>query len=396
MPDPRWMSPPEVVAATFETGPGPMSVLANQLVWITEVISHELMTGLSAANAASTATQWIGAGGAGSMQSVLGLNAGLQTLVGWVTHKVAVTQAAAEAFMLARSTVVPSVLAQANRDETLALHATNPPLFQNTPAIIAHDIEYFNVFWPHNSSIGTSYAGTLTGLTGSLGMPPPAAPMGASPAAPMMASTSAAESAAESAAQGGLASSTEAAGAPMRAASSGGMAGELGGFLQQGPQLLSGMTQPLQSFSSAPQSLMGMFSSMRPPGALGADAALAGAVAEPVRAGAGLTGGVGGVAGGTGAGGGYPGAALTSYTRPSSTFAPEAGGRPAGRAGVLNAAELRGPVTAGGPGGTPMPMSPAAGMLGRGAADGRDETARARIVAGPETSHSDPSGGNRR
>ncbi|HET9874889.1 MAG TPA: PPE domain-containing protein [Mycobacterium sp.] len=398
MADPRWMSPPEVVAAIFEAGPGPASVLANQLVWVTEAISHELMTGLSAVNTAATAAEWIGGGGIASAQSALGLNTGLQTLVGWITHKVAVTQAGAEGFMLAASTVIPSLVSQTNRDETATLHATNF-MGVNTPAIIERDTEYFGEHWPHNSSVGWSYSSLLTGLIGTLGVPPPVAPMGASPAAPAVAGTAAAQSAAR-AAQGGLQSAAE---APAQAASStGGMTSEVGSVLQQGPQLLSAMTDPLKSFasaptqalqgfSSAPQSLMGMFSAMRATDALGANATLTSAVSEPLRAGTGVATGFGGGAGGVG---GYPGAALTNYTRPASTFSPENAGRPTGRAGVLNAVELRGP-TSSGMGGTPMPMSPATGMLGR-ANDGgeRDEAARARIVV--DSDRADPSAAGHR
>lgn len=396
------MSPPEVVAAIFEAGPGPASVLANQLVWITETINHELAMGLSAVNTAATATQWIGLGGAASGQSAFGLNTGLQTLVGWITHKVAVTQAAADAYLLAASTVIPSVVSQTNRDETVALHATNV-IGQNTPAIIERDTEYFGEHWPHNSSVGWTYSGVLTSLLSGLGIPPPPAPMGASPAAPMAASTAVAQSTAQTVAEDGLQSSMTGAGAPARAASSSGeLTGQLGSFLQQGPQLASTMTDPmksfasaptqaLQGFTSAPQSLMSMFSAVRPTGPVGAEAALAGAVSEPVRAGAGVGGGAGGGVGG------YPGAALTSYTRPASTFSPENAGRPTGRAGVLNAAELRGPVNTGGIGGTPMPVSPAAGMLGRSNGEGdRDQVSHARIVVGPTTSDPDPDGGGHR
>lgn len=405
MADPRWMAPPEVVAAIFEMGPGPASVLANQLVWMTEAISHELAMGLSAVNTAATATQWIGLGGAASGQSATGLNAGLQTLVGWITHKIAVTQAAAEAHSVAASTVIPSLVSQTNRDETAALHATNF-MGVNTPAIIERDTEYFGWYWPQNSSIGWSYSGVLTGLIGSLGIPPPAAPMGASPAAPAAAGTAAAQSAAQTAAQDGLQSSLAAAEAPAQTASSE-MAGQLGSFLQQGPELASAMTNPstsyagvptqaVQSFSSAPQALMSMFSAGRPLDAVAAstDTALGGAVADPLRAGTGATVSMvstASTAGPASAGaavgaGGYPGAALTSYTRPASTFSPETGGRPTGRAGVLNAAELRSSTSstsAGGMGG--MPMSPA-GMLGRGngqaagSTGSTDEQVRARIV----------------
>lgn len=385
------MGPPEVVAATFEAGPGPASVLANQLVWVTEAISHEVMAGTSTANAAATATEWIGGGGLASAQSALGLNTGLHTLVGWITHKVAVTQAAADAFALAASTVIPALISQTNRDETVVLHSTNF-MGVNTPAIIERDVEYFGEHWPHNSSVGLSYSSLLTGLIGTLGVPPPLAPMGASPAAPAVAGTVAAQSAAR-AAQGGLTSSMEAAEAPANAASSTG--GEMGSLLQQGPQLLSAMTDPLKSFASAPtqalqgfasapQSLMGMFSAMRATDAIGANAALTNAVSEPLRAGTGVVTGAGPGVSGVG---GYPGATLTSYTRPSSTFSPESAGRPTGRAGVLNAAELRGPTTSG-MGGTPMPMSPATGMLNRGNNTGdtgeQNEAIRARIVVGSE------------
>ena len=89
------------------------------------------------------------------------------------------------------------------------------------------------------------------------------------------------------------------------------------------------------------------------------------------------------VAGGVG---GLPGAGLTSYTRPTSSFEPEAGGRPTGlRAGVLNAAEVRGPTAATGMGGSPMPMSPA-GMLGHGKgarADDKDVDPRSRRRSEP-------------
>lgn len=373
------MSPPEVVAAIFEAGPGPASVLASQLVWIVETISHELATGLSASNTATTATGWTGLGGAASAESAAGLNTGLQNLIGWITHKVAVTQAAADAYLIAASTVIPALVSQTNRDETAALHATNF-MGVNTPAIIERDTEYFGEHWPHNSSVGWTYSGAVTGLTGTLGVPPPPAPIGASPTAPAATSATVAQSATDAAAQGGLRSATAAAEAPG--------SGGLGSVMQQGSQLVSAMTDPvkslanaptqaLQSFSSAPQALMSTFSAMRPTGALGADTALASAVSEPVRVGTGVATGVGGGAGGVG---GYPGAALTSYTRPAGTFSPDAGGRPAGRAGVLNAAELRGPVGAG-PGGTAVPMSPATGMLARGKTDGnRDAVAHARIV----------------
>lgn len=359
------MSPPEVVAAIFETGPGPASVLANQLVWIVETVNHELAIGRSAANTAATATEWIGLGGAASGRSAAGLNGGLQTLVGWITHRVAVTQAAVDAYLAAASAVIPSVVSQTNRDETAVLHATNF-LGVNTPAIVERDTEYFGEHWPHNAGVGVSYASVLTGLTGALGVPPPAAP-GMAAGAPGVAG-----SAAQTAAQAGAQT-----GAQDAMASS----GQLGSVLPAGSQLASTMSEPvrslagapsqaLQGFSSAPQALMGAVAPMRSTAAPTFGIGSAGAFAEAMP---------GAAAGPPAGAGGYSGAGLTSYTRPAGTFTPERGGRPTGRAGVLNAAELRGPTSTA-RGGSPVPLAPA-GMLGRpGASDGRDDVGRARVV----------------
>ena len=138
------------------------------------------------------------------------------------------------------------------------------------------------------------------------------------------------------------------------------------------------MTQPLQaagpgpdagnSGSDEPAAGADVFDDRATSVGWGSDAAAeAGAVAEPVLAGGGAAGGLGAAAAGGGGGlGGFSGAGLTSYTRPTSSFEPEAGGRPGSlRAGVLNAAEVRGPTASTGMGGSPMPMSPA-GMLARG------------------------------
>jgi hypothetical protein len=64
-------------------------------------------------------------------------------------------------------------------------------------------------------------------------------------------------------------------------------------------------------------------------------------------------------------------------------FSPETAGRPTGLrpSGVLNAADLRGPITTS-TGGGAIPMSPAtAGMLGReNGSAGKDKVPHARIV----------------
>ena len=152
-------------------------------------------------------------------------------------------------------------------------------------------------------------------------------------------------------------------------------------------QPMMGMFQaPMQAFqglSSLPQSMMGSLGGMFGGMKVGDVAVPA---ADLLKAGApgagGFGGGAGGGGGGGGAGGGFPGAGLTSYTRPTSSFAPETAGRPTGlKAGLLGAGDLRGPTTSG-TGGAPMPMSPAhAGMLGHGKSESsKDDVVHARIA----------------
>ncbi|MDT5350414.1 MAG: hypothetical protein QOH91_3701 [Mycobacterium sp.] len=389
MPDPRWTGPPELIAATFEAGSA-ASVLANNLVWVTETANKELSMGLSAINTIVTAAQWQGLGAIASMVAATGLNAGLQTLVGWTAHKIGVTQAAVEAFVIAQSTVIPSVVSQTNRDEWVVLNATNW-FGQNTPGIVERDTEYFGVHWPHNSRVGWTYSGTTRALVAALAIPPPAAPMGASPAAP----AAAAEAVGQAAGQTGMSNAvqvsrqvTQTAGQTAGTPADAG--GHLSSLLQQPMSMVSSVTEPLkgmvqapmqtfQGFSSLPQTMLqsmaGMFPTAASPNA-------AAAVAEPVLAAGGTAGGLGGAsAGGAGGLGAFPGAGLTSYTRPTSSFEPESGGRPVGlRAGVLNAADLRSPTATTGLGGAPMPLTPA-GMLARGSGgESEKDVARARVV----------------
>lgn len=152
MPDPRWTGPPEAIALIFEAG-NPASVIANATVWVTETANKELAMGLSAVNALATAAQWQGFGSVASLVANNGLNLGLQTLVGWTAHKITVAQAAVEAFTIARSAVIPSLISQTNRDEWVVLNHTNF-LGINTPAIVERDTEYFGEHWPHKLQRG--------------------------------------------------------------------------------------------------------------------------------------------------------------------------------------------------------------------------------------------------
>lgn len=382
MPDPRWTGPPEAVAAIFEAG-SPASVIANNVVWVTETANDELAEGLSTVNTLATAAQWQGVGAVASTVTATGLNAGLQTLVGWTAEKITVTQAAIEAFALARSAVIPSLVSQTNRAEWTVLNATNF-LGQNTPGIVERDMEYFGEHWPHNSGVGWTYSGTLSALIAALAVPPPISPMGASPAAPAAAAQAVAQAAAQTGMQNAVQASTQVAQSAGQAAAA--PADASSQLMQEPMQMVSGVTGPLKEMAQAPlqamqgitglpQSMMQTFAGMFPAGEAPSAAAVA---AEPVLAAGGVSGG--GPSGGAGVGGGFPGAGLTSYTRPTSSFEPESGGRPTSlRAGVLNAAEVRGPTASAGMGGTPVPMTPA-GMLARGQDSSKDDVVRARVV----------------
>jgi PPE family len=390
MADPRWTGPPELIALIFEAG-SVASVVANNLVWVTETATRELSMGLSAVNTLVTAAQWQGLGAIASTVTVNGLNAGLQTLVGWTAEKIAVTQSAMEAFAVAQSSVIPSLMSQTNRDEWTVLNATNF-LGQNTPAIAERDLEYFGEHWPHNSGIGWTYSGALSALVAALAVPPPIAPMGASPAAPAAAGEAVAQAAAQTGMTNAMQVSTQAAGQTAAPAEAG---GQLSSLLQQPMSMVSSVTEPLnqvvkapmeavQSITSLPQGMIQSMAGMFPAGTA-SNAAAAEAAAGPLMAGGGA-GGLGATAaGGAGGLGAFPGAGLTSYTRPTSSFEPETGGRPTGlRAGVLSAAELRGPTASTGMGGAPMPLTPA-GMLGRaGGESDKDSVARARVVFDPD------------
>ncbi|MCV7034365.1 PPE domain-containing protein [Mycobacterium heckeshornense] len=387
------------MAALLESS-DPSTVVANIAAWLSEAVSHELSMGASMANIAATMSQWIGLGGVASALKGNELNfAGLAPMMAHCLKHVSIGQAAVEANTIARSSVIPAAVCQSNRDETAALYSTNW-CGCNTPAIIALEDQYYNHFWPQNTSAGVAYATTLTTLMGAItSTPPPITPLGASPAAAAAPAESAAESAASNA--GGLPSlpsgAAETAGStaspvesvtqllqPMQSA--------MTSLPQAAQSLAGGSTQFLQSgmqgFSSPLQQMMGMFPGLMSQSGASAAVEPVAAAAEPIAAGGGGAAGLGsGAAGGAG-GVGYSGAGLTSFTRPASTFEPELGGRPTGlrASGFLNAAQVGGPTTTTATGGGMMPVSPAAaGMLGReGGESDKEKVTHARIVVDAE------------
>jgi PPE-repeat protein len=382
--DPRWVAaPPEIVAAIFEAGPGPESIVAYASVMATEAASHQMAMAVSASNIASTSASWSGLAGTANVTRGTALNTGgLEPLAAHCAKHVLLAQAAVDAYTMAAPSVIPAMACQANRDLWGVLWSTNW-FGQNFPGIAVQDLQYFGDYWPQNSSVGLLYASTLGAIAAAAAIPPPAGVFDVAPAG--------LDAGASLVSQAGSTAGSDAAQAPAAGAQLAGTAGsapadaanQMTSLLGQGPQLISGVTQPFTQIANGPvqaaqsglQPLMSMFAQANAPAATAAEAAGLEAMSAPL-------GGGGAAAGGAGISGlGAGGAGLTSFTQPASTFEPETGGRPTGRAGVLNAAELRGP-TARAAGGSAVPMSPA-GMLGRG--DGgsgkeKENVTHARIV----------------
>jgi PPE-repeat protein len=409
MPDPLWPSSPPEANYLRLAGPGAAgagTTLASAAAWQALMVSNEVAASVSTANTVATALDFEGLAGTASASTATGLNSSLHLLAAWAQQKAPIAASAVSAYETAVSAMIPAEVAAANRAAQAANVAMNPlVLGALTPAIVALDTEYFGEFWPQNASAGAAYGSALTAMLPALAVPPPIAPPGANPAAPAASAAAVAEAAGEATGQAALKQSSEAAQMLTSSAGSteqiGQMASTMMQPLQSAMQPLMGMfqapMQAIQSLSSLPQSMMGqlggpsqsaMASEAQIPSAMlaaagGSGAGLVGAAGGigAGAGGAGIGGAVGAGAGGVGGGVGAPAAALTSFTRPVSSFAPEGGGRPAGLpTGLLSASELRGPTTSGL--GGPMPIAPAqAGMLGHGKGENaKDEVSLARRV----------------
>lgn len=371
MPDPAWpCSPPEVnyLRLTGDGAAGTATTLSSGVAWQTLVGCNELAHSLSALNTAVTALNFDGLGGAGSTAAVTGLNTALQVLAGWAQEKPPIVASAVSAYETAVSAMIPAEISVANRTEQAANTAVNPLVFGAlTPAIITLDTIYYGEHWAQNASAGVAYGAALSMLASALAVPPPIVPGGASPTAvpgpaaanPGMAAQSGQDISepAESVMQ------TMQMMQPMQAAM---------GVMQPASGMFSAPSPAVQSLSGLPQSVMGSLGAIAgPPGESAARPALP---ATPVNGTASSVGGA--------PPGGYPGAGMTSYTRPTSSFSPELSGRPTSlNPGLLSKTEFRGPTTQGSAG-TGMPLPPMhGGMLGQKKADEpRSPATHARVV----------------
>jgi hypothetical protein len=404
MVDPGWaVRTPDENDLILKAGTGPATTLAALATYLAEVASVEATTSMSMVNMAATNATWQGAANVASTTTLTSINTVAHLLAGWLVEKPPILSTAVSAYTTAYSAMIPAALCVANREEWASFCALNsifPPFFM--PAIVDRDREYFGHFWPNNTTTGSGYSATLVSLMAPLAVVPPITPPGASPGAPAAAAAAVAQSTATGVAGDAMRASSEAATQAAGSTGSGtDMVSKIGeqalqplqqaiGVLPKAFESVAGLPEKLsQPLMSAMQSFGGMMG-----GAKGGEAVPGAAEALRAGGGAGAPTGLGptaGAGGGGGIGGGGagvgPGAAgMTSYTRPVSSFAPEAGGRATGlrSAGLLNAAEARIPTTTGGGVGGGMPMG-SAGMLGRQQGDSEQESVtRARIVVNGE------------
>lgn len=398
MPDPAWpSSPPEVnyLRLAGSTAAGTATTLASAAAWQALMVSIELACSLSAVNAAATALDFEGLGGAGSMTALTGLNGALQLLAGWAQEKPPIAASAVAAYEAAVSSMIPAEVSLANRAEQASDVALNPLVFGAlTPAIVALDAVYFGEHWPQNSGAGAAYGSALAALVPALAIPPPLSPPGAAPAAPASAAAAVAEAAGQAAGNTVAAESGQfakvAGDTPLPAEAAGQLGQLASGMMQPLMGMFQAPTQALQSVSSLPQSMMGQFGGLSG-GAEPDDAAIPMGMPAPAGAlgigsAAGMASGLGGT-GGAGAAGvghagsvGVPSAGLTSFTRPTSGFAPEGGGRPVSlKSGLLGGPESRGPTPFAG-GGVPTPMTQAGSLSRSKGETAKEGGPRARVV----------------
>jgi hypothetical protein len=132
MPDPAWPALPPEANYLRLVGPGAAGVattVASAAAWQALVVSNELAFSLSMLNAAVTALNFEGVGGASSLAAITELNTSLQLLAVWVQEKPPVAASAVAAYQTAVSAMIPAEISIANRTAQAANVAMNRVLW---------------------------------------------------------------------------------------------------------------------------------------------------------------------------------------------------------------------------------------------------------------------------
>jgi PPE-repeat protein len=409
--------PPEVNAGQLMLGDQGASIEAAAIAY--DVLAAALMAEaaqMAATTGSAAANGFIGAGGTAMTATAIPYIAALEALAAWVEQSAASAAAILQAYVTAKAAMIQVPVCETNRVSQAGFVATNI-IGQNTPVIVALDMEYFDLFWPLNASNMGGYEGIVSTVIMTLGIPPPPAPLTANPAGMAAQAGAIGEAAATGGvnaamsqslntvnqASGTVGGSAQTAAAPAQSMAS--MAPQMMSQLGQLPQMFGQIPQMLGQFPQMlgpfPQMAMGMLgpltSSMNAGGVNGLEKAAGGldrtALAATTDAAA-RAGGGGGGAGGVGGAAGM----MSSFTRPTGSFnAPGPPKLPTGWApGSATAPDVASSVqpTAGAGTGGLYGAPAAAGAAGQMARDerGRDGPAEGRtmqLTVGPRTGRED-------
>lgn len=185
-----WGIPPEVNAFRLTlAGAGPTAHIPHVTGFETAAATHMSQATQMAATAVSTATSFVGLGGAAMMEAALGHTAWMMTAAAHAEKAAATIGAGIDAYGAAVAATIPFPTVVANRMREAVLEATNI-LGQNTPAIAETNAEY-GQYWAQNAGSMMGYLTAVTGLLGSLATPLPVMPTASNPAAAMAAGAAA-------------------------------------------------------------------------------------------------------------------------------------------------------------------------------------------------------------
>ncbi len=412
----QWSAlPPEVNAGQLMLGDQGASIAAAAAAYEALAAALTAEGAKMAATAGVTAsTGWVGVGGTAMMATAMPYVAALQLLAAWVQQSAASAAGIEQAYVTAKTGMIPAPVCNGNRDTWVGLANTNFCGINLPPMGVLDDTYYFG-FWPNNAGMMGGYEGIVMAILAQLLTPPPPAPLTANPAGPAGQAAAISQAAASGATSAAMSQSlngvNQAAGAVQPGAQA--AAAPANSMAQMAPQMMSQLgqlpqmaAQPLQMLGQFPQMLgqmpqmamgmLGPLSQGMQGGGLGGIDKMAGGLDQTTLAAttdaAARGGGGGGGAGGLGSGAGV----MSSFTRPTGSFnAPGAPKLPTGwtPGAVPEVAASAGPATAGGTGGLygAPAAAGAAGHMGRDER-GRDGSAEGRtmqLTVGPRSGRED-------
>src|SRR5215218_4045125 len=392
----QWSAfPPEVNAGQLMAGDNGASIAAAAGAYEALAAALTAEGAKMAATAGVTAsTGWVGAGGTAMMATAMPYVAALQLLAAWVQQSAVSAAGIEQAYVTAKTAMIPVPVCTSNRTTWTGLAMTNFCGINFPPMGVLDGL--YEGYWLNNAGQMGGYEGIVTTILTALLTPPPPAPLTANPAGPAgqaaavsQAAASGAASAAMSQSLNGVdqASSAVQPGAQTAAAPANSMAqlpmqmmSQLGQLPQMAAQPMQILGQFPQMLGQMPQMAMGMLGplsqGMGHGGLSGAgidkvgqfDQATLAATTDAAARGGGGGGGAGGLGGGAGV--------MSSFTRPTGSFnAPGPLKLPTGwtpGAGIPEVATSAGPATGAGTGG----LYGAPGAAGAAGHMGRDERGR--------------------